>query len=156
MIVIKQDAFGKEITRYPAEELLHLDDTSVCLRARFTLERMSAGPLTLCPGDVFTEWYYTERWYNVFRVDDARSTFLKGWYCNFTRPARLQAGRVSAEDLALDMIVLPTREIFLLDEDEYAALPLSGCERNAVETASREVRQLVANGAHPFRERETL
>ena len=44
------------------------------------------------PGDVFTEYYWRDRWYAVKEVRDAAGV-LKGWYCDVTRPGqRLRRG----------------------------------------------------------------
>jgi len=59
-------------------------------------------------------------------VDDDR---IKGWYCNLTRPARITADAVYAEDLALDLMVYPDGRFRVLDEDEFAALKLKPAER---------------------------
>ncbi|WP_143671836.1 DUF402 domain-containing protein, partial [Streptomyces caniscabiei] len=54
------------------------------------------------PGDVFTEYYWRDRWYAVKEVRDAGGG-LKGWYCDITRPAVLSGGEVVVEDLDLDL-----------------------------------------------------
>ena len=73
---------------------------------------------------------------------DGVTATLKGWYCNFTRPAEIDAEGVAADDLELDLVVTPAREMQLLDLSEYLALELSSAERHAVAAAYREIRQL--------------
>ena len=152
MIVIKRDATGREVTRYSAEEVLHRDDENLCLRALFTRPQVKVGSIVLYCGDIFTEWFYARRWYNVFRVQDGVTATLKGWYCNFTRPAEIDAEGVAADDLELDLVVTPAREMQLLDLSEYLALELSSAERYAVAAAYREIRQLVEVRECPFHE----
>ena len=108
--------------------------------------------MTFRRGDVFTEWFYSARWYNVFRIEDGASGALKGWYCNLTRPAQLGEQCVSADDLALDVFVRPDGALQLLDEDEYAELRLSALEHAAVLQAVEQIRQAVASGCAPFEE----
>ncbi|HZT06173.1 MAG TPA: DUF402 domain-containing protein [Chloroflexota bacterium] len=75
----------------------------------------------LCQGDVFTEYYYLDRWYNVFHIADARGS-IKGWYCNAARPPAVSASHISFVDLALDLFVHPDGHYTVLDEDEFAQL----------------------------------
>ncbi len=109
-------------------------------------------------GDTMTEYFYTDRWYNVFRVQDVDSGAVKGWYCNITRPAEIimkgEEVTVTAEDLALDVIVMPDGAVHLLDEEEFAALPLADLERGQVWHAVGQIRALVESRAAPFDEIE--
>ncbi|HET6319006.1 MAG TPA: DUF402 domain-containing protein, partial [Chloroflexota bacterium] len=74
-------------------------------------------------GDVFVEFYYWVRPYNVFQVSSADGT-LKGWYANLGLPAELEArqNELRYVDLALDLWVSPNGEHVVLDEDELAEL----------------------------------
>lgn len=150
MIVIKRDASGFEKTRYLAESILFKDEESLCLRAFFARPQVQVGSLVLQSGDIFTEWFYAGRWYNVFRVQDGLTVELKGWYCNFTRPAEISEKSVAADDLELDLVVTNSWQIQLLDLKEYLALPLNLAERRSVAAAYREIRQLVSAREHPF------
>jgi len=127
-------------------------DNYVCIRAPFTFSTRDLGYVTLKTGDIFTEWFYADRWYNVFRVQDVDSGDLKGYYCNLTRPAVISANAVKAEDLALDVFVRPDGGTLLLDEDEYEALPLTDDERANVRAAVAEIYTLAKQGVSPFDE----
>lgn len=113
---------------------------------------MDLGYVLLEPGDRWTEYFYTDRWYNVFEIHAADDS-LKGWYCNITRPARITAREVVAEDLALDLWVAPDGETRLLDEDEFAALSLSPAEREAAQNALTKLQTMAAQKTPPFDER---
>ncbi|MFF8291668.1 DUF402 domain-containing protein [Streptomyces sp. NPDC016309] len=79
------------------------------------------------PGDVFTEHYWRDRWYAVKEVRSGDGS-LKGWYCDVTRPAVVDAalGEVVVEDLDLDLWVSADgSEVLRLDEDEFAASGLA-------------------------------
>jgi protein associated with RNAse G/E len=75
-------------------------------------------------GDRFVEYYYTDRWYNIFAIHDRDDEKVKGWYCNIGMPAVFQDGIVSYVDLALDLWVSSDGKQTLLDEDEFEALRL--------------------------------
>ncbi len=151
IVVHKLDHEGREVFRYEGE-VLQREDSYVCLRAVFQFGDVAFGCVTFKRGDVFTEWFYSDRWYNVFRIEDGESGALKGWYCNITRPACIDDEVVSADDLALDLFVAPDGTTELLDEDEFAALDLPAADEAAALRAVAELLAAVAAGTAPFEE----
>ena len=149
IIVRKLDTAGDEKIRYPGR-VLERTASAVVLEAFFSRERMELGFVTLKPGDRFVEYFYADRWYNVFVIYDVDNGRLKGWYCNVTRPAIIADGQVSAVDLALDLWIAPDGSARVLDEDEFAALPLAPEETAAARAALDELRALAAAHAGPF------
>jgi hypothetical protein len=65
---------------------------------------------------------------NIFGNDVGRDR-LTGWYCNIVRPAHITGEHVSTDDLALDLFVAPDGAVTVLDEDEFATLPLDAATR---------------------------
>ena len=149
IIVRKLNLEGEEKINYPGRVLEHTA-SAVVLEAFFSRERMELGYVTLKPGDRFVEYFYADRWYNVFVIYDVDDGGLKGWYCNITRPARFADGEVSAVDLELDLWIEPDGRAQVLDEDEFAALPLAPEEAAAARAALDELRALAAERAGPF------
>jgi len=121
----------------------------VCVQALFGFDR-DLDYVTLRKGDIFTEWFYNNRWYNVFRIQDKETQVLKGYYCNITRPANICGTYVAAEDLALDIFVKPDGTTLLLDEDEYHALSLSDDERREVKKAVDYLYAIIKRRDPPF------
>lgn len=152
--VVKNDHTGREVWRYEGH-VLERDDTRVVLEARFNRSDVDLGYVTFRRGDRFVETFYTDRWYNVFQVHDVDDR-LKGWYCNVTRPATIQDGIVRADDLALDVFVYPDGKTIVLDEDEFADLPLADDERQQARQALTEIQGRVANAEAPFDTRGNL
>lgn len=140
---------GEQELSYTGEAIEH-GENFVCIRAPFTFSTRDLGYVVLKTGDIFTEWFYTDRWYNVFQINDVDSGSLKGYYCNLTRPAHIIEASLSAEDLALDIFVKPDGEILRLDEEDYAALPLADDERKQVEVAIATIEDLVKRRVAPF------
>lgn len=147
--VIKRDHHSRETLRYTGA-LVAQGTNYACLRAPFMLSDRDLGYVTLCQGDVFTEWFYTDRWYNVFRIEDRTTQALKGWYCNFTRPAQITAGVIAADDLALDLFVYPDGRTLLLDEAEFYALCLEAAETTQVLAAVQALMALAAARIPPL------
>lgn len=146
--VRKLDHKGREVISYPGRVLKRADG-AIVLRTTWDREPMDLGFVTLEPEDCWTEYFYSNRWYNVFEIR-TRNGHLKGWYCNITRPAHIGEEVVAAEDLALDLWVAPDRSTKVLDANEFADLPLTPRERRAARQALVELQAMVAEGGPPF------
>ncbi len=144
----KFDHAGRQVTAYPGR-VLRRDEHTIVLRTGWDRSPLYLGYVVLEPGDRWTEYFYANQWYNIFEIR-ASDGCLKGWYCNVTRPARISAGEVVWEDLALDLWVAPNGESLVLDEDEFAVLPLPPTEREAARKALAELQTMVARKALPF------
>ena len=149
IIVYKNDHHSKPVWHYTGK-VIACGATWVCLQAHFGRPDVDIGVMTFRQGDLMTEWFYTDRYYNVFRVEDVDDGRIKGWYCNITRPAIITEDRITADDLALDVFVSPSGEVTLLDEDELAALGLSDSELGNVWQAVVAIRAHVTKRAGPF------
>lgn len=148
--VHKLDHLGHEKIAYEGEVLERTNQMIVVVARFMVRDRMELGYVTLTKGDIFVEYFYAERWYNVFAIFDARGSAFKGWYCNLTRPARFEADHIWAADLALDFFVQPDGTEFVLDEDEFAALKLAESETQTVRAALAELQGLAARREGPF------
>lgn len=147
--VIKNDHTGKEVWRYEGT-VLERTPTRIRLEARFNRDDLVLDYITFRRGDRFIEEFYSDRWYNIFEVHDAADDHLKGWYCNFTRPAQLGEDTVSADDLALDLFVAPDGTMLALDREEFESLPISDRERREVLKALAELQAQVSQRRPPF------
>jgi protein associated with RNAse G/E len=101
--------------------VLEQTDEYVLLAGLFNARRRDLGYVVLERGDLFLEWYYFDRWYNIFQVY-GHDGQLKGWYCNVGMPPVLRDGELGYVDLALDVFVYPDGRYLVLDEDEFAEL----------------------------------
>ncbi|MEQ8672194.1 MAG: DUF402 domain-containing protein [Aggregatilineales bacterium] len=147
--VIKRDHQGGFVWQYEGE-VVERGAKFICIQARFNRDIADIGVMVFRRDDLMTEWFYADRWYNVFKVQDASGERLKGYYCNVTRPAEITDETIAADDLALDVFVSPAGEIILLDEDEFAELPLNDNERQAALDAVEKIRTLVKMNTAPF------
>ncbi len=149
--VIKRDAFSRSVFSYTGV-LVERTQGFVCIDAVFELEDRDLGYVRLRRGDRFREWFYAEQWFNIFRVQDAESLALKGWYCNITRPPVIAEASVTADDLGLDVFVFPAGETLLLDEEEFAQLKLSPREKEKAWQAVRVIENWASRRLPPFDE----
>ena len=124
---------GQEIQR----DAEHLFFTAV-----FDRQGRDLGYVRFEKGDVFYEWYYFDRWYNVFQVYSETGE-LKGWYCNVTRPAEIHDDELTFVDLALDLWVWPDRRYLVLDEDEFDELAETTYSAEDIAVAREALAELI-------------
>lgn len=103
--------------------VLRCDESGIVLRAEFNVEVVEREFVTLRRGDVFVEFYYWDREYNVFHICAPDGT-PKGWYANVGLPAELKTElrELHYVDLELDVWVHPNGEFVLLDQAEFETL----------------------------------
>jgi uncharacterized protein len=115
--VYKLDTKGTVVVSYRAI-LRELLPNGVCLSARWTRPTLELGYTSFEPGDRFTEWFFTDCWYNIFAVA-SESGVLKGWYCNVAEPVHISPHNLSSRDLLLDLWVDTSYAMTVLDEEEF-------------------------------------
>lgn len=147
--VQKKNPAGEVLYEYEGDELRR-DGTSVVLEALFTRDDMPFQDVVFKKGDRFVEYYYTDRWYNIFAIYDRDDGQIKGWYCNVGKPAEFEDGIVSYVDLALDLWVSANGTQTVLDEDEFDALELPDELRARALTGLAELKRLFLNDKPPM------
>jgi hypothetical protein len=135
---------GRTKIRYRSA-LLADDGTRIAVRAPWAGDgTRDFGFVRFEPGDVFTEYYWRDRWYAVKEVRDAAGA-LKGWYCDITRPATLSGTDLVVEDLDLDLWVSgDATDVRRLDEDEFAESGLTDRDPQAAAAAVAALDELEA------------
>lgn len=133
--------------------LVEEDEDVVVLEAYFTRDRRDLGYVVFERGDLFVEFYYLNRWYNVFQIYSGQGD-LKGWYCNVTRPATLVNRELRFTDLALDLFAYADGTSLALDVEEFEeqALTLYSADDTArARAAFQELLELHRAGRLPGR-----
>ncbi len=120
-----------EVTYEYEGRLLNQDGHSITIEALFDRADMPFMDVVFKNGDRFVEYYFTDRWYNIFAIHDRDNDQVKGWYCNIGMPAEFKDGIVSYVDLALDLWVSVDGTQTVLDEDEFEELKLDEPLRTA-------------------------
>lgn len=149
--VVKLDHQGIEKTRYAADIRTRLAN-GVILDAYWQRPGLDLGYTLFEPGDHFVEYFYTNRWFNIFSITSALGQH-KGWYCNIAMPAHIDAQHIEQVDLLLDLWVRPDGETLILDEDEFAAAQLTEAQRSGAHQGLLELLDLIHAHHAPF---ETL
>ncbi|MEJ7846663.1 MAG: DUF402 domain-containing protein [Pyrinomonadaceae bacterium] len=66
------------------------------------------------------EYYWLDRWYNVFRFHEPEGTF-RNFYCNVNMPPAFKEGVLDYVDLEIDVLVQPDFSYKILDIEEFKA-----------------------------------
>lgn len=109
---------------------------------------------TIEAGTLSKEYFWTDRWYSVFRFGAPDGGELLNFYCNVNTPARLEADALYFTDLDIDVLVRPDLTYSILDEDEFErhvelySYPPEYRERARV--ALEELVSLIENRQFPF------
>ena len=144
---------GKGTTITYQGDLLRQTSGEIKILAIWDRPTLDLGYIQFETGDRFYEYYYTERWYNVFEIRSATGS-LKGWYCNVTRPAHFDGTTLTSEDLELDLFVPPDRaSAQRLDIDEFEARGFAHSDPatyTAALAALDELEALASTAAPPF------
>lgn len=101
--------------------------------------------------------YWSDRWYNVLRLDRPRGGGLYGFYCNVATPAEFDGENLHYCDLQLDVRVYVESGVWrhdLVDEDEFeeARLRLQYPETLVTQAllAVADLQRLIADRMFPF------
>jgi protein associated with RNAse G/E len=148
VIVQKRNLAGEVTYEYEGVVLIR-DEHRIVLEALFDRADMTFMDVVFKKGDRFVEYYYTDRWYNIFVIHDRDDDQVKGWYCNIGLPAVFENGVVSYVDLALDLWVSINGEQTVLDEDEFEQLGLDAGQRSRALQGLNELKMLFLNNEPP-------
>jgi len=121
----------------------------ILLEAVFNRPDLKLHYVTLRTGDIFQELYYTNRWYNIYQVQDKRDRHVKYWYCNVARPAHFTVNQIRYIDLALDLLVFPDGRCLELDWDEFNNLDLTRITRQKAIEGLNQLNQIAKKGDLP-------
>ncbi len=148
-ITVQKKNPAGEVTYEYEGVLLKRDGQSVTLEALFDRADMPFMDVVFRTGDRFVEYYYSDRWYNIFAIHDRDEGKVKGWYCNIGKPAVIEDAVVSYVDLALDLWVSVDGKQTVLDEDEFEELKLNDELRTGAINGLNELKRLFLNNRPP-------
>lgn len=69
-------------------------------------------------GTVSYEYYWLDRWFNIFRFHEPGGT-LRNFYCNVNMPPKFENGTLDYVDLDIDVLIWPNFESEILDREEF-------------------------------------
>jgi uncharacterized protein len=72
----------------------------------------------IASGTLSREYYWMDRWYNVFRFGDPGGQ-LKSFYCNINEPPKFDGEVLNYIDLDIDVLVQPDFTYQVLDLEDF-------------------------------------
>ena len=147
--VVKLNPLGEEKIRYPAEVFARLEN-GIVLDAYWNNPSRDLGYTVFETGDHFIEYFYTNRWFNIFAISGANGR-RKGWYCNVAAPALIGEEQIEQIDLLLDVWVGPDGQTLILDEEEFAVdSTLTEAQRHGARQGLQDLLALIKARREPF------
>lgn len=143
---------GSEHRRWDAE-LTSIEESMIEVTGAFDTEIDHAVLGKISLGTVSVEYYWTDRWYSIFRFTEPTGD-LRNYYCNINTPPSLVGNELSFVDLDIDILVEPDLTYAILDEDEFAENSLlfgyPDEIKLQVRSAMAELIQLIETQQFPF------
>ena len=145
---------GVEHRRWPAR-IERIEGSLLVLDAVFEEEIEHDLLGTISSGTISTEYYWLDRWFNVFRFSDAERR-LKNFYCNINQPPDFDGRVLSYVDLDIDVLVAPDLTYEILDVKDFEENAARYSYPDVVQTnahlALKELTDLIEARAFPFNE----
>ena len=148
--VLKHD--GSEHRRWRGR-IARLEANLIVLEAEFDSDVSHHLLGEIKRGTRLIEYYWLDRWYNVFRfLHDDGSTRL--YYCNINKPPDFDGQSLTYIDLDIDVMVRSDYSYEILDLDEFEAnserYGYTAAEKRNVEKAVEELTGMIQSRQFPF------
>jgi hypothetical protein len=117
-ITINSLKFDKKIHRTWQAELIERNNSLLTFMGIFENEVKHDHLGVIRRGTVSYEFYWLDRWYNVFRFHEPEGD-LRNFYCNINMPPNFENGVLDYIDLDIDLFVLKDFSYQVLDLEEF-------------------------------------
>jgi uncharacterized protein len=153
MITVRANKYdGSQHRSWPAR-LVKREGPLLVLDAQFQEEVQHDLLGTIARGTQSVEYYWLDRWYNVFRFSEP-SGRLRNYYCNINVPPTFDGKVLDYTDLDIDILVQADLSYEILDNDEFELNAAHfGYPPDVVlsaRTAVEEVTKLIESRSFPF------
>ena len=122
-VAVHSRKFDLSIRRSWKCELVERNDPLLVFLGEFDRDVEHPGLGWIRRGTVSDEYYWLDRWYNIFRFHEPDGS-LRNFYCNIAMPPTFENGVLDYVDLDIDVIVWPDLRYEIVDRDDF--------ERNAL------------------------
>ena len=122
-ITVNSRKYDLSIRRTWTCELVERNDPLIVLIGEFDRDVEHPGLGSIRRGTVSHEYYWLDRWYNIFRFLEPDGT-LRNYYCNVSMPPTFENGVLDYVDLDIDVVVWKDLSYEVVDRDDF--------ERNTV------------------------
>jgi protein associated with RNAse G/E len=115
---INSRKFNGKIHRSWKAELIDRSDSLLIFVGEFEEEVRHSKLGVIRPGTISYEYYWLDRWYNVFRFHEPGGA-LRNYYCNLNMPPSFENAVLDYIDLDIDVLVSGNFEYEILDREEF-------------------------------------
>ncbi len=145
-ITINSRKFDGSLRRSWKCELIEHVDTGLVMVGVFDFDVSHPDLGEIKRGTISYEYYWLDRWYNIFCFHEPDGNF-RNHYCNINTPPTFNDGVLDYIDLDIDVVSWPNGAFEILDEAEYAVNAVKFCYPDLVlkntRKALNEVLELV-------------
>lgn len=120
IVTINARKYDGKIHRTWKADLIERKDSLLVFVGKFEKEVKHPDLGVIRRGTVSYEYYWLDRWYNVFRFHEPDGNF-RNYYCNVNLPPTFEKNVLNYVDLDIDILVWHDKKIEILDEEEYLA-----------------------------------
>jgi protein associated with RNAse G/E len=106
LVTVNSRKYDLKIRKSWQCHLIERDDSLLTLVGEFDSDISHAGLGSIARGTMSKEYYWLDRWYNVFHFCEPDGSF-RNFYCNITMPPKFEDLVIDYVDLDLDVIVWP-------------------------------------------------
>ena len=153
IITVHARKFDGRLHREWQASLVAQGDSLIIVEGVFEEEIRHPQLGTIAAGTLSTEYYWTDRWYSVFRFREP-SGALRNYYCNINQPAEFDGRVLTFVDLDIDVLVAPDFSYRILDEEEFVAhathYDYPAIVRDSVPRALAELVEMIERREYPF------
>jgi uncharacterized protein len=136
-VTINSRKFDGRIHRSWKADLVEENDEYYLFAGKFEFEVNHPKLGVIRRNTVSYEYYWKNRWYNVFRFHEPEGE-LRNFYCNVNQPPLLQDGVLDYIDLEIDVLVWKDFTLEILDLDEFEENALIFNFSDEIKTRTRE------------------
>jgi len=115
---INSRKFNGEIHRSWKADFIEKRDSLLIFVGEFEEEVRHSKLGVIRPGTISYEYYWLDRWFNVFRFHEPEGD-LRNFYCNLNMPPVFENDVLDYIDLEIDVLVSKNFDIEILDLDEF-------------------------------------
>jgi len=152
-VTVKSRKFDGSIRRSWTCSFIEQKETLLVFEGVFDFDVSHANLGFIRRGTVSYEYYWLDRWYNVFRFHEPEGG-LRNYYCNINMPPVFENGVLDYVDLDLDVLVWPDFKYQILDREDFEQnakrFTYSDEIRVNVNAAMNDVIRLIEKREFPF------
>jgi uncharacterized protein len=118
IIKIISRKFNKKIHKTWRAKLIETNNSLFCLVGEFENEINHPHLGVIRRGTISYEFFWLERWYNVFRFHEPDGS-LRNYYCNISMPPKFENLTLDFIDLDIDILIWKDFSFEILDLEEF-------------------------------------